>query len=205
MSTMAMFPLGSVLFPTMVLPLHVFEERYRGLLADCLAGEQEFGVCLIERGSEVGGGELRTDIGTVAQIVDAQQFDDGRWAIACVGTRRIRVRAWLDDDPYPMAEVEDWIDPTPRTDLSTERDLAVTRLVDVLTLQAELGIPGASPATTIDTDPTLASYQVAALSPMGPFDRQRLLGAGDAGERLSLLVSMLAEAEADLRAQQQLE
>ena len=74
-----MFPLGSVLFPTMVLPLHIFEERYRALVADCLAGEQEFGVCLIERGFEVGGGDERTAVGTVAQIIDAKQFDDGRF------------------------------------------------------------------------------------------------------------------------------
>ena len=65
-----MFPLGTVLLPGAVLPLHVFEPRYRALVADCLAGEQEFGVVLIERGSEVGGVDVRRDIATVARIVE---------------------------------------------------------------------------------------------------------------------------------------
>ena len=55
-----MFPLGTVLFPTLILPLHVFEPRYRALVENCLAAPQpEFGVVLIERGSEVGGDDVR--------------------------------------------------------------------------------------------------------------------------------------------------
>ena len=76
-----MFPLGSVLFPSAYLPLHVFEERYRQLVRDCLAGNGEFGVVLIERGSEVGGGDVRTEVGTVARIVEVTEFDDGRFAL----------------------------------------------------------------------------------------------------------------------------
>jgi len=76
---MAMFPLGMVLLPTMVVPIHVFEPRYRKMAGDCLAGDREFGVVLIERGSEVGGGDVRTDVGTVARIIEAQEFPDGRW------------------------------------------------------------------------------------------------------------------------------
>ena len=67
-----MFPLGGVLLPGAVLPLHVFEPRYRQLVVDCLAdddGDPEFGVTLIERGSEVGGGDQRTDVGVVARMV----------------------------------------------------------------------------------------------------------------------------------------
>ena len=58
-----MFPLGTVLLPGAPLPLQVFEPRYRGLTHDCLAGVPEFGVVLIERGSEVGGGDVRTNVG----------------------------------------------------------------------------------------------------------------------------------------------
>ena len=106
-----MFPLGTVLLPSLLLPLHVFEPRYRTLVDDCVAGDGEFGVVLIERGSEVGGGDVRTDVGTVARILEVERFDDGRFAVAAVGTRRIRVERWLDDDPYPRAEVHDWPDP----------------------------------------------------------------------------------------------
>lgn len=199
--TLPMFPLGSVLFPTMVLPLHVFEDRYRRLVTDCLAGEREFGVCLIERGSEVGGGEVRTDVGTVAQIVDAQEFEDGRWAIAAVGTRRFRVRSWLDDDPYPRAEVEDWVDDPPALDLTRARDLAVERLRSVLELQHQLGLPAPAADTAIDLDPALAGYQVATLSPLSAYDRQKLLAATEVGTRLTDLTAMLRDVEADLRAQ----
>ena len=153
-----MFPLGSVLFPTMVLPLHIFEERYRALVTDCLAGEQEFGVCLIERGFEVGGGDERTAVGTVAQIVDAQQFDDGRWAIAAVGTRRFKVVEWLDDDPYPRAMVEDWIDLPLDDDLSSDRNEVVEALRRVLAKMAELGEPAPAVDTEIDADPTRATW-----------------------------------------------
>ena len=92
----------------MVLPLHVFEPRYRAHgRALPGTGTPEFGVVLIERGREVGGGDVRTYVGTVARIAEAGQFADGRWALAAVGIRRIRVEAWLEDDPYPRAEVED--------------------------------------------------------------------------------------------------
>ena len=97
-----MFPLGSVLLPGQVLPLHVFEPRYRQLVVDVTTSDAhpgEFGVVLIERGREVGGGDVRTYAGTVARIAEARQFADGRWALAAVGMRRIRVEAWLEDDP----------------------------------------------------------------------------------------------------------
>ena len=72
-----MFPLGTVLFPHGVLPIHVFEPRYRAMVDDCLAGDARFGVVLIERGSEVGGGDTRFHVGTVAQIVQAGKMPDG--------------------------------------------------------------------------------------------------------------------------------
>jgi len=95
-----MFPLGTVLVPGMVLPLHVFEPRYRQMVDDCMAADRTFGVVLIERGSEVGGGDVRTDIGTRAGIVRAEQQPDGRWGLIAVGLRRIRVDRWLPDAPY---------------------------------------------------------------------------------------------------------
>ena len=83
-----MFPLGSVLFPGALLPLHVFEARYRRLVQDCLAGEPEFGVVLIDRGHEVGGGDVRREVGTVARILEVRELPDGRCPQARVLTRR---------------------------------------------------------------------------------------------------------------------
>src|SRR5207245_749816 len=85
-----MFPLGTVLFPHTQLPIHVFEPRYRKMVEDCLGGEGDFGVVLIERGHEVGGGDTRFPVGTLAHIVQAARIPDGRWMLAAVGTRRRR-------------------------------------------------------------------------------------------------------------------
>jgi hypothetical protein len=105
---LAMFPLGTVLVPTEVLPLHIFEPRYRQMIADLAGGPwspegAELGIVLISRGSEVGGGETRETVGTVAHLLEATALPDGRWLILVVGTRRFRVVDWLPDDPYPLA------------------------------------------------------------------------------------------------------
>ena len=73
-----MFPLGCVLFPEAILPLHVFEERYRVMVEEIMDTDRSFGVVLIERGNEVGGGEIRKEIGTLAEIIDSKKFIDGR-------------------------------------------------------------------------------------------------------------------------------
>ena len=91
MPELPMFPLGTVLLPHMLLPLHIFEPRYRALIHDVLDGDREFGVTLIERGHEVGGGDRRADVGTVAHVEEAEELDDGRWVVLAAGTRRIRV------------------------------------------------------------------------------------------------------------------
>src|SRR5918995_5057301 len=111
-----MFPLQTVLLPGAVLPLHVFEPRYRQLVIDCLAddtGEPEFGVTLIERGNEVGGGDQRADVGVVARMVQVEALPGGRYALVAVGTSRLRVNAWLPDDPYPLADIDEWRDLDP--------------------------------------------------------------------------------------------
>ena len=203
-ATMPMFPLGMVLLPTMVVPIHVFEPRYRQMTKDCLDGAREFGVVLIERGSEVGGGDVRTHAGTVASILDAQEFPDGRWGLVVSGTRRMRVTHWLDDDPYPRAEVQDWPDaddggPASQVDAAALAPVtAVWRRV--LALQTELGAPGAPATFEVADDPPTAVWQLSALSPLGPLDRQRLLTADHTAHRLGLLADLLADAEEMLRA-----
>lgn len=192
-----MFPLGTVLFPHMPLPLHVFEMRYRQLTRDCLRSGREFGVVLIERGSEVGGGESRFSVGTVARIVTEAEFPDGRWALVARGEERIRVQTWLPDDPYPLALVErvrdpgTWVEPAKLT----ECEPLVRR---ALALAAELDLAGEMPALTpatfrLSPEPLVAAWQLCAALPSGPADRQRLLEAED-GSRLDLLAGLAREA-----------
>lgn len=196
-----MFPLGTVLFPSVVLPLHVFEERYRQLARDCLAGDREFGVVLIERGSEVGGDDVRTDVGTVARITEAVELEDGRWFLTTVGSRRIRVERWLDDDPYPRAEVTDWPGAAPSADsLAAELEDVTGRLRRALALAAELGEALAPVTLELSTDPSLASFQMAAVAPIGPLDRLRVLSIDGAAGRLATMSGLLADAAEMLEA-----
>ena len=191
-----MFPLGTVLFPGGVLPLHVFEPRYRQLVQDCLAADApEFGVVLIERGSEVGGGDVRSPVGVVARMVEVAELGDGRYAIVTVGTRRVRVRSWLPDDPYPRAEVEEWPDVGPEEDFGERLDEVITTLRRVLALAAELGEAVAPATVQLSDDPLLANYHAAALAPLGPADQYELLVAAGPEERVRRLSTMLADAE----------
>ena len=197
-----MFPLGTVLFPSAVLPLHVFEPRYQALVRHCLATEPEFGVVLIERGSEVGGGDVRSAVGTVARIVQLAELDGGRFALVAVGVRRMRVQAWLPDDPYPCADVDDWGDPAaPDGDdeLHGLLDRTVARLRRTLAFATEAGASVASATSEVSVDPIVGSYQAAALAPLGPADAYRLLAATDARERLTLLGTFLDDADEALR------
>jgi Lon protease-like protein len=207
-----MFPLGSVLVPGMILPLHVFEPRYRALVRDCTAGDGEFGVVLIERGSEVGGGDARTDVGTMARIVQVDELPDGRFAVGAVGMRRIRITAWLPDQPYPRAEVADWPDavggaegdaggdpecegavPPPPQEAGALVDEVDGLLRRVGALRSELGEPAPPLDFTLADAPLVAGYQATALAPLGPLDKQALLAAPSVRARLDDLRRLLGE------------
>jgi uncharacterized protein len=197
--TMAMFPLGTVLFPHALLPLHVFEPRYRLMIHHVLDGDHEFGVVLIERGSEVGGGDSRFDVATVARVMQAAELPDGRYALATVGMRRVRVARWLADDPYPRAEVVALDDPPALPGDAAARDRVADALARVTEVARRID-PRIDRPPALDVDPLRASYEAAALAPVGPLDAQRLLAATDAGTRLDLLAALLEEQVLDLRA-----
>ena len=188
-----MFPLESVLFPSAVLPLHVFEPRYRELTRRALDGDGEFGVTLIERGSEVGGGDARFAIGTRAHIVQAAELPDGRWALVAVGLRRIAVTRWLPDAPFPQAEVDDLSEPAPGPDAVALEATAERLLRRTLGLRAELGDPAAPATVELAGDATTAAFQIAALAALGPADAQRVLEASSTDGRLQLLATLLEE------------
>ncbi len=197
-----MFPLGSVLFPGQLLPLHIFEERYQQMLQHCLSSTKEFGVVLIERGHEVGGGDIRSKVGTVAQILQVDQAVEGHWALIAAGVRRIRVDRWCADDPWPHAIVSEFPDPSPAPD-TAEPDPMWAALMRqfrrVTALAAEVGQDPYPVGLKVSDDPKLGSFQMAALSPLGSFDRQKLLCAERVMQRMTMLGGMLGEAEDTLR------
>jgi Lon protease-like protein len=139
-------------------------------------------------------------IGTVAQMLRVDALDDSRYAIVAVGTRRIRVNAWLPDDPYPLADVDDWPDENPDAEgLDARIAAAHDRVRSALALAAELDEVQVDLADTeISDDPLVASYHLASLAPIGPADRFRLLAASGPTERLDILAAVLDDVEAML-------
>ena len=185
-----MFPLSTVLFPGVELPLHVFEERYRQLVADVLATTREFGTVLITAGSEVGGGDRRSDVGTLVTIDMAAPFDDGRWLLATRGIERIRVIEWLEDDPYPRARVERYPSEEllDRTEILGQAAAAVRRLRMLLS-ELDRG-PCTSLELGLGDDPTDAAWMACALAPLTQHDSQSQLEETDPSSRLEALLAL---------------
>lgn len=101
-----LFPLNTVLFPGQVLPLHIFEERYRLMIRRCLADDTPFGVVLIKHGQEVGEEAEPHAVGTVARILESTHLPNGTLDIITVGVERFRIRRLFRDQPYLRGEVE---------------------------------------------------------------------------------------------------
>jgi uncharacterized protein len=199
-----MFPLGSVLFPHTGIPLHIFEPRYRLMVDHLLAADRpDFGITLIERGSEVGGGDRRFSIGTIARVAEAEQLEDGRWLLGCVGIERLRVHEWLPDAPYPAAIVERWSDDPTSADGATigseellkRIDGVVARLRRVLALAAEAGMSTAPATVELDIDPLVRLWQAAAITPVGPLDDLKVLSSRSPEERVAVVSELIADAE----------
>ena len=187
---LGMFPLSTVLFPEAGLPLHVFEERYRTLMGACLESDGEFGVVLIARGSEVGGGDQRTDVGTVARIANVAELDDGRMLVVATGVRRVRVEDWLPDDPYPCALVEDLPDPDRSCpgEVLTAAEGSLRRLRSLL---SELGdVPALPHSLRISGDADEVGWQLCDMAPLVSLDLQRLLVADGLEARMRLLAEL---------------
>jgi len=194
-----MFPLGSVVLPGVGLPLQIFEPRYRALVMTCLTHDRLFGSVLIERGSEVGGGDQRGAVGALIRIVQAEEAPDGRWAVMGVGIERLRVLEWLPDDPFPRALVEVW----PDGETTSETDFLVAKTLEAtVNLMDRLGVDRNDQQLRpeLDSDFSIASYQLTALSPLGPLDRLAALKASDPDTRLTSLIDSLAEQTAILDA-----
>lgn len=101
-----LFPLRTVLFPGMELPLRIFEDRYRAMVSELLDSGGEFGVLLIREGEEVGGGAVPREVGTTARIEECEETGGGRFRLTARGMRRFRLLRMLPPRPYPYGEVE---------------------------------------------------------------------------------------------------
>ncbi|WP_298740949.1 LON peptidase substrate-binding domain-containing protein [uncultured Microbacterium sp.] len=193
MSATPMFPLGSVLFPHTPLPLRVFEPRYLTMIGHLLdEDDPEFGVVLIERGHETGGGDQRAAVGTLARLVSVAAGADDLQIVA-VGTDRFTVDAWLEDEPHPRAELTllpplEWNDAL--LPLRVEAESIVRRVL------ARVDDARWDAATELSEEPLAAAWQIAAIAPLGEYDQYTLLRSTTMGGLLRQVIDLTLEAEA---------
>jgi uncharacterized protein len=197
-AALPLFPLGTVLFPGLVLPLHVFEERYRALVRDLLAlpdgHAREFGVVAIQRGWEVdrpgkGSASLTLyEVGCTAEVRQVTEAGEGRYDLVTVGRRRFRV-AGVEPGaaPYLTARV-DWL-----AESDGEPGVAQALAPGVLALYQRYlrGLRGQTDGEQAPDDPRVLSYLVAATASLTVADRQRLLAVPDTASRLRAERAML--------------
>ena len=190
---MPMFPLSSVLFPYMPLRLRVFEERYLMMLAELLKNEDaQFGVVLIERGWEVGGGEQRFDLGTIAEITQlgAQESVVG---LVAQGGRRFDVTQWLKDAPHPRAEISEIADLEWDIGLWQLREETEHLVRRTLAVASEFAGNVWPADIELSPDPAAAAWQLAAIAPLNALDQVRLLRAGSFEELLGRVSELTQE------------
>ena len=199
MTVMPMFPLGSVLMPAMPLPLRIFEPRYLKLLGDLMGSENpEFGVVLIERGDEVGGGEKRMTLGTIASVINigtTQEF----YGLESFGTQRFRVTSWLPDDPYPLAVIELIPDLVWDDTLLDSKNQLETKVRQLLAFASEFTNLQFGASTELSDDPMEACWQLAGILPIGELDQMDLLSSASAEELISRTFEIVTTADQTLR------
>jgi Lon protease-like protein len=196
MDTLPLFPLNTVLFPGQLLPLHIFEPRYRQMIGECIQHGQPFGVVLIRSGEEVGDAAEPVDVGTTAQIVQVENAADGNMNILCVGKARFRITDLLHDKPYLSGRIDWWPwEPYQAGSADIERirhqlDRYVRILAESTQGKLELTLP--------DEPATLANIAASVLQ-VDTSEKQHLLTTASIGE---LLTEVAAVLQRELRAWQ---
>lgn len=182
-----LFPLHTLLLPTTDLGLHVFEQRYRDLVSDCLRDDTAFGVVLIRRGREVGGPAEPHPVGTAATIAGYARLPDGRYLLEVEGTRRFRILTMSVNGSYPHAEVE-WLTESIGNFAQARRCSAE---VDQLFGAYRVCCGDGDLPVRLPADPVARSYVVASLVGIDVTEKQRLLELSSADERLGAEAEIL--------------
>ncbi len=201
MVDLPLFPLNTVLFPGGTLPLHIFEERYKLMIGECIERESPFGIVLIKSGMEVGAPAEPHDIGTTARVSRVQRLDDGRMNLVAVGVDRFRINAVTQSRPYMRADIELLED--------ADTDLPATQAVaeDVGVLYAEyyrlaLSLTGQwQQRVALPQKPAALADFVATRIETDAELKQRLLEALSVSDRLAIERDLLQSATAALAEQ----
>lgn len=200
MAVLPMFPLGTVLLPHMPLSLRIFEERYLKLLGDLLGEENpEFGVVLISKGPEVGGGEQRFEYGTIAAVTEIGTTDEF-YGLQSVGAQRFKVVGWLPDDPYPLADIEFLPELVWQESLSDLRAHVEDKVRKLLAFASEFGDLQYDSDTELSDDPIQACWQLAGILPIGQMDQIDLLKSDSPKQLLNQILEITVRSEQTLKA-----
>ena len=188
-----LFPLRLVLFPGRPLPLHIFEPRYRALLSDVLAADRRFGILAIREGTEVGGEPAVFEVGTVAEVEEVEQYEDGRADVTTRGVERFRVVELLHDRPYLRAKVQPCTEERPENVVAgngqLDADTAALRAL-LGPYLADLGAPPELLAH-LPHDPAELSWLTAAALHVDVAEQQRLLELDALGARIAAAQKLL--------------
>lgn len=201
--TLPLFPLGTVLYPGLLLPLHIFEDRYRRLVRDLLAGPapRRFGVVAIRKGRETGieGISALHEIGCTATLRRVTEREDGRFDLVAIGTQRFRLGELDDSMPYLQGEVDLLAEET--GDETAARLAARAVREGFVTYLDALAARGGTAVSIpeLPEEPVLLSYLVAASMIVDVSDKQILLDAPDAARRLAAERALLAKETTLLR------
>jgi uncharacterized protein len=201
--TLPLFPLGTVLFPGLLLPLHIFEDRYRTLVRDLLAGPEprRFGVIAIRKGRETGIGGISAlhEVGCTATLRSVTERDDGRFDLVTSGTERFRLAGLDDSKPYLQGAVDFLPDQAGEEMAASNAARAVQAAFRgyLSALAARGGNQLAVPE--LPDDPVMLSYLVAASMIIDLSGKQALLAEPDAASRLAAERTLLSRETTMLR------
>ena len=199
LTKLALFPLNLVLFPGMELPLHIFEERYKDMIGECLEQDVPFGVVLIKEGLEVGAPADPERIGTSTRILRSEILDQGRMNIVTKGERRFEIEEIIQRVPYVVGRVRFLVELEGEgcAELIPQINDEYVDLVKNLT--ALTG--GYTSRVEIPEDPIELSYAIAGNLNLEPHLRQSLLVTETAATRLFDLIPLLKQGNETLREQ----
>lgn len=165
------------------------------MFAELLAGDGTFGVVLIERGSEVGGNDVRHRVGTRAEVQRAEQLPDGRIAVLARGVDRFFVQEWLPADPYPVAMVVPFAEPAESEPTpGAPFDELKGAVIDKIEAWWVVAPPPNKPPVPINIAARVLADYVSVLMGFGPFDAQQLLECQDPQAQLRLLIELIDDA-----------
>jgi Lon protease-like protein len=201
MTSLPLFPLNTVLFPGQLLPLHIFEDRYRQMIGECLQTGGPFGVVLIRDGDEVGDPATEPyPVGTTAQIVQAERLSDGGLNIICVGTARFRIQQTYHDQQYLRGEVDLWpwqpldagqaAQRPPLDQVRARLDRYIQVLSKITQSEVDLDLP---------EDAAAIANLAAAVLQISVTEKQALLSTDSIGELLDRVAALLQHELRDLQ------